>query len=258
MITLNPSTHCAMCSGTRVSQSGALGWSGRIKHSELDPCKPAPTRAATCLVQWDTPSTHAPCHATHRQGRMPHASVPIGCGTIGMDPWLQLNLPQQSFPISIASAKPPISPANITTGYLNKKTIEAPLASRKPLEITTRSSNRRINTMADAATAAAAKLPQRRQSSPLKNGYLIAYNFVSAVAWATVLGRTVALFALRGPHFVHLGVGDWTRWTQTMAAMEVLHALLGSLELSYTSHSSTLPPILHKPDERESSRGKKH
>ncbi|KAJ3942154.1 uncharacterized protein N0V96_007648 [Colletotrichum fioriniae] len=81
--------------------------------------------------------------------------------------------------------------------------------------------------MADAATAAAAKLPQRRQSSPLKNGYLIAYNFVSAVAWATVLGRTVALFALRGPHFVHLGVGDWTRWTQTMAAMEVLHALLG-------------------------------
>ncbi|KAK1979963.1 tyrosine phosphatase-like protein [Colletotrichum cereale] len=79
-----------------------------------------------------------------------------------------------------------------------------------------------------ADTAAGPTRPQRR-SSPLKNGYLILYNFVSAVAWATVLGRTVALFALRGPHFVHLGVGDWTRWTQTMAAMEVLHALLGPL-----------------------------
>ncbi|KAK1462195.1 protein tyrosine phosphatase-like protein [Colletotrichum melonis] len=94
--------------------------------------------------------------------------------------------------------------------------------------------------MADTATAAAK--PQRRQSSPLKNGYLIAYNFVSAVAWATVLGRTVALFALRGPHFVHLGVGDWTRWTQTMAAMEVLHALLGSFESPIHSLLSVLLP----------------
>ncbi|KAK6209670.1 protein tyrosine phosphatase-like protein [Colletotrichum tabaci] len=78
-----------------------------------------------------------------------------------------------------------------------------------------------------ADTAAGPTRPQRRPSSPLKNGYLILYNFVSAVAWATVLGRTLALFFLRGPHFVHLGVGDWTRWTQTVAAMEILHALLG-------------------------------
>ncbi|KXH69551.1 protein tyrosine phosphatase-like protein [Colletotrichum salicis] len=75
------------------------------------------------------------------------------------------------------------------------------------------------------ADSAGVPKPQRRPSSPLKNGYLIAYNFVSAVAWATVLGRTVALFALRGPHFVHLGVGDWTRWTQSMAAMELTISL---------------------------------
>lgn len=86
-----------------------------------------------------------------------------------------------------------------------------------------------------ADTAAGPTRPQRR-SSPLKNGYLILYNFVSAVAWATVLGRTVALFTLRGPHFVHLGVGDWTRWTQTMAAMEILHALLGE-------DNALLPPF---------------
>lgn len=70
--------------------------------------------------------------------------------------------------------------------------------------------------------------PQRRPSSPAKNAYLIFYNFVSAVAWSVVLGRTVALFMMRGPQFVFLGVGDWTRWTQTLAAMEVLHALLGA------------------------------
>ncbi|KAH0443539.1 protein tyrosine phosphatase-like protein [Colletotrichum camelliae] len=69
--------------------------------------------------------------------------------------------------------------------------------------------------------------PQRRPSSPAKNAYLIFYNFVSAIAWSVVLGRTVALFTMRGPQFVFLGVGDWTRWTQTLAAMEVLHALLG-------------------------------
>ncbi|TDZ23826.1 putative very-long-chain (3R)-3-hydroxyacyl-CoA dehydratase [Colletotrichum sidae] len=78
--------------------------------------------------------------------------------------------------------------------------------------------------MADAA--AAPTKPQRR-SSPVKNAYLILYNFVSAVAWSVVLGRTIGLYTLRGSRFVHLGVGDWTRWTQTMAAMEILHALLG-------------------------------
>ncbi|OLN83685.1 putative very-long-chain (3R)-3-hydroxyacyl-CoA dehydratase 2 [Colletotrichum chlorophyti] len=77
-----------------------------------------------------------------------------------------------------------------------------------------------------ADTAAAPTKPQRR-TSPVKNAYLILYNFVSAIAWATVLGRTITLFALRGSRFVHLGVGDWTRWTQTLAAMEILHALLG-------------------------------
>ncbi|KAL9943284.1 hypothetical protein D7B24_006286 [Verticillium nonalfalfae] len=77
-----------------------------------------------------------------------------------------------------------------------------------------------------ADTAAAPAKPQRK-SSPVKNAYLILYNALSAIAWLVVLGRTVALFYLRGPDFVHLGVGDWTRWTQTMAGMEVLHALLG-------------------------------
>ncbi|KAF6821009.1 protein tyrosine phosphatase-like protein [Colletotrichum sojae] len=77
-----------------------------------------------------------------------------------------------------------------------------------------------------ADTASAPTKPQRR-SSPVKTAYLVLYNFVSACAWSVVLGRTIGLYTLRGPQFVHLGVGEWTRWTQTLAAMEVLHALLG-------------------------------
>ncbi|KAL2752871.1 hypothetical protein ACRALDRAFT_2044587 [Sodiomyces alcalophilus JCM 7366] len=78
-----------------------------------------------------------------------------------------------------------------------------------------------------ADTAAAPAKPQKRPSSPVKTAYLILYNAVSAIAWLVVLGRTAALYQLRGPDFVWLGVGDWTRWTQTIAGMEVLHALLG-------------------------------
>ncbi|KAG6002462.1 hypothetical protein E4U21_003028 [Claviceps maximensis] len=63
-------------------------------------------------------------------------------------------------------------------------------------------------------------------ASPLKTGYLILYNAVSAVAWTVVLGRTVGLLYLGGPEAVYGGVGEWTKWTQTMALMEVIHSLL--------------------------------
>ena len=77
------------------------------------------------------------------------------------------------------------------------------------------------------ATAAAAK--PKKPASPLNKGYLILYNAISAIAWSVVLGRTISLYTLRGPHFVYLGVGEWTKWTQTMAGMEVLHSLLGNI-----------------------------
>lgn len=76
-----------------------------------------------------------------------------------------------------------------------------------------------------AQDAAAAK-PARR-SSPVKNGYLILYNAVSAVLWATVLGRTVGTNIIRGPAFVYISTGDFVLWTQTLMIMDVLHALFG-------------------------------
>ncbi|KAI9166773.1 putative very-long-chain (3R)-3-hydroxyacyl-CoA dehydratase [Paramyrothecium foliicola] len=85
----------------------------------------------------------------------------------------------------------------------------------------------------------AAKAPAKQQASPAKTAYLILYNFVSAVAWSVVLGRTLSVNALRGPQFTHIVVGDWTKWTQTLAGLEVLHSLLGMER----SHISPPPPL---------------
>lgn len=86
--------------------------------------------------------------------------------------------------------------------------------------------------MADTSKAATAGAdvprPPAKKQSAVKTTYLVLYNFVSAIAWTTVLGRALLLYYLRGPRFVYLGAGDWTKWTQTMAALEILHSALGT------------------------------
>ncbi|KAI1144363.1 PTPLA-domain-containing protein [Hypoxylon sp. FL0543] len=74
--------------------------------------------------------------------------------------------------------------------------------------------------MADTAKPA-------NKSSPVKNGYLILYNAVSAVLWLTVLGRVVGANLTGSPRQVYPVVGEFCKWTQTLAGMEVLHSLLG-------------------------------
>ncbi|KAH6888609.1 tyrosine phosphatase-like protein [Thelonectria olida] len=68
---------------------------------------------------------------------------------------------------------------------------------------------------------------QKRQPSVLNKSYLILYNSISAVAWSVVLGRTISLLILHGPKHVYFGAGEWTKWTQTVAVMEILHSVLG-------------------------------
>ncbi|KAG5930848.1 hypothetical protein E4U53_002103 [Claviceps sorghi] len=80
--------------------------------------------------------------------------------------------------------------------------------------------------MADHSSKSAAAAAAAAASSP-KTGYLVLYNAASAVAWSVVLGRTIGLLCLGGPPAVYAGVGEWTKWTQTMAVLEVLHSLLG-------------------------------
>ncbi|KAK2605379.1 hypothetical protein N8I77_008218 [Diaporthe amygdali] len=70
----------------------------------------------------------------------------------------------------------------------------------------------------------------RRMSAP-KRAYLVAYNAISALLWSVVLGRTLSTLLAhgidKGPALVYPAVGEWTKWTQTLAALEIVHSVLG-------------------------------
>jgi len=72
-----------------------------------------------------------------------------------------------------------------------------------------------------------------RSNSP-KTQYLILYNFVSAILWAAVLGRVLLLVPLVGFGNVYAGVGNFAKWTQTLALLEIFHAASGKLPDQYS------------------------
>lgn len=77
-------------------------------------------------------------------------------------------------------------------------------------------------------TMSARSTPNRR----LQSQYLVSYNLVCAVLWAAVLGRVVLLIPLVGFGNVHGGVGEFTKWAQTLALLEVGHSALGMVTQS--------------------------
>ncbi len=77
--------------------------------------------------------------------------------------------------------------------------------------------------MADTAKPA-------RKASPIKTAYLILYNAASAILWFSVLANVINVNVSAGtPKPVYPAIGQFTKWTQTLAGMEVLHSLLGTL-----------------------------
>ena len=62
----------------------------------------------------------------------------------------------------------------------------------------------------------------------LKSQYLILYNLASAFLWLAVFSRVVLLIPLVGVQHVYGGVGEFAKWTQTVALLEVLHSALGT------------------------------
>lgn len=66
----------------------------------------------------------------------------------------------------------------------------------------------------------------------LKAYSLIAYNALSCVLWFGVLGRTILLLPLVGHENVYGGVGEYTKLTQTLALLEIVHIVLGLLRSS--------------------------
>jgi len=65
------------------------------------------------------------------------------------------------------------------------------------------------------------------QTAKMRNQYLVAYNTISAVLWGVVLGRCLLLVLLAGTENVYGGVGNFTKWTQTLAVLEIFHAVVG-------------------------------
>ncbi|MCJ1355935.1 MAG: hypothetical protein MMC33_005928 [Icmadophila ericetorum] len=57
--------------------------------------------------------------------------------------------------------------------------------------------------------------------------YLIAYNSVSALLWLAILGRVILLLPLVGFENVYGGVGQFVKWTQTLALLEIVHSATG-------------------------------
>jgi len=71
------------------------------------------------------------------------------------------------------------------------------------------------------------KVAKQVKASSANTQYLIAYNLVSALLWSGVLVRTVLTVGTEGFEGTYPNVGEYTKWTQTLAGMEVLHALIG-------------------------------
>lgn len=61
-----------------------------------------------------------------------------------------------------------------------------------------------------------------------KSLYLILYNLVSAVLWAFVLGKVTMTASSGGTRKVYVNVGEYAKWTQTLAGLEILHSLVGT------------------------------
>lgn len=65
-------------------------------------------------------------------------------------------------------------------------------------------------------------------ASSANKAYLTAYNAVSCGLWATVLYRTVAILGKDGNWgSLFRETGEFVKWTQTAAMMEIAHSVLG-------------------------------
>ena len=58
--------------------------------------------------------------------------------------------------------------------------------------------------------------------------FLILYNSISAVLWSAVLGRVALITAIHGAWKVYLGTGQFVKWTQSLAVLEVVFAATGT------------------------------
>lgn len=75
---------------------------------------------------------------------------------------------------------------------------------------------------------------ERPPPPPLTKGevakeYLTAYNSICTLLWLSVFGRVVVVLPITGVESVYEAAGDFTKWTQTVAVLEILHSAFGTL-----------------------------
>ncbi|KAI5818705.1 tyrosine phosphatase-like protein [Pyronema omphalodes] len=70
-------------------------------------------------------------------------------------------------------------------------------------------------------------MAERQPSLSLGSRYLIGFNFVSTLLWAGVLASTLFFAPQVGPKGLFAINGEYTKWTQTLAILEVIHVVVG-------------------------------
>lgn len=75
------------------------------------------------------------------------------------------------------------------------------------------------------ASSVAVKAPSNNKE--LIQKYLVYYNVISGFLWAAVFMRLVILYPLVGSKFIAEGLGEFTRWVQTLMLLEVVHSGIG-------------------------------
>lgn len=69
--------------------------------------------------------------------------------------------------------------------------------------------------------------------------YLTAYNSICALLWLSVFGRVVVILPITGVESIYEAAGDFTKWTQTVAALEILHSAFGTWLYTLALHRAT-------------------
>ncbi|KAI4197813.1 MAG: hypothetical protein LQ346_002910 [Caloplaca aetnensis] len=85
--------------------------------------------------------------------------------------------------------------------------------------------------------------PPPLTKSEIVKEYLTAYNSVCALLWLSVFGRVVLLIPITGHESIYEAAGDITKWTQTVAVLEILHSAFGGLASIPASPSASNAPL---------------
>lgn len=70
--------------------------------------------------------------------------------------------------------------------------------------------------------------PRSLTKGEVAKEYLTAYNAICALLWLSVFSRTVVILPITGVESVYEAAGDFTKWTQTVAILEILHSAFGA------------------------------